>query len=238
MDQNIARLLTTLKDTKQLENTLIVFYSDNGGSVTASAACNAPLRGMKGSFLEGGIRVPFIWSWPKGLPSGTEFASPFTSLDLFPTFMAAAGAEMPPRTTKKGRKTITHWDGVNLLPHLRGGNKASPHERLFWRMTMRGSAIREGDWKLLVNVHTPTALYNLKHDISELNNLYAAEPDRAADLWAKLNTWQEKLEDTPHWQEDSYWQGYNRKLYTHDYWLTQPERDDDYRGVKQPLNKP
>jgi arylsulfatase B len=233
MDQNIGKILDHLREQKLLENTLIVFYSDNGGSVTASHACNAPLRGMKGSFLEGGIRVPFIFSWPKGLPSGKTFSHPFTSLDLLPTFIAASGGPKLPDKIKVGKKWNTVTDGKNLLPYLRGENSEPPHERLYWRMTMRGSAIREGDWKLLINVHTPPALYNLVADISEQKNLYQEMPEKVADLWLKLNKWQESLEDTPHWQEDPYWQGYNRKLYSHTYWLTQPKKDEEYDGLKR-----
>jgi arylsulfatase B len=233
MDLNIGKILAHLKTTKQIENTLIVFYSDNGGSVTASHACNAPLNGMKGSFLEGGIRVPFIFYWPKSLPSGKVFKHPFTSLDLLPTFVAAAGKTLPPRITKKGRKRTINYDGQNLLPFLRGEITKAPHEALFWRMTMRGAAIRRGNWKLLVNVHTPPALYNLAEDISEQRNLYQKMPAKVSDLWQKLNKWQESLEDTPHWQEDPYWQGYNRKLYSHDYWLTQPAKNQEYHGVRE-----
>ena len=233
MDQNIGRILESLKASDQLENTLIVFFSDNGGSVTASAACNAPLRGMKGSFLEGGIRVPFIWHWPAGLPAGKEFGEPIISLDLLPTFMAAAGAEMPPRERKIGRKSVVEWDGQNLLPFLRGENEEAPHEALFWRMTLRGSAVREGKWKLLVNVHTPPALYDLESDVSEVNNLYGEHPEIVQRLWDRLNKWEDSMGDTPHWLEEASWQTYNRKLYEHEYWLTQPEKDDDYRGIKR-----
>jgi len=232
MDQNIGRILEMLRETGQLDNTLIVFFSDNGGSVTASYACNAPLRGMKGSFLEGGIRVPFLFHWPAGLPSGKEFTKPLISLDLLPTFMAAAGAEMPPRTEKKGKNTTVAWDGVNLLPFLRGEKEDDPHAQLFWRMALRGAAVRQGDWKLMVNVHTPPALYHLAEDPSELQNLYGEKPEMVADLWDALNAWEESLEDVPHWMESPNWQAYNRKLYQHHYWLTQPEREDDYRGIK------
>lgn len=233
MDQNIGKILDHLRAQNLLENTLIVFYSDNGGSVTASHACNAPLRGMKGSFLEGGIRVPFIFSWPKGLPSNEIYHQPFTSLDLLPTFIAAAGAPKLPERKKVGKKWQKVIDGKNLLPHLRGEVATTPHERLYWRMTMRGSAIREGDWKLLVNVHTPPALYNLAEDVAEQQNLYHEMPEKVADLWGKLNQWEETLEDTPHWQESAHWQGYNRKLYTHKYWLTQPKKDEEYLGLKR-----
>ena len=146
--------------------------------------------------------------------------------------MAAAGAPELPHRIKVGKKLQTVTDGKNLLPHLRNQNAKPPHEVLFWRMTMRGAAVREGDWKLLVNVHTPPALYNLAEDISEQKNLYQKMPEKVADLWLKLNQWQESLEDTPHWQETPYWQGHNRKLYTHDYWLTQPARDEEYQGIR------
>ena len=191
MDENIGRILATLRESGELEDTLIVFFSDNGGRVTETFACNAPLRGMKGSFLEGGIRVPFIWHWPAGLPAGKEFGKPFISLDLLPTFMAAAGAEMPPKETKIKRKTHIEWDGVNLLPYLRGEKTEPPHEHLFWRMTLRGAAVREGKWKLLLNVHTPPALYDLENDLGEQNNLYGEQPDIVARLWSELNALEE-----------------------------------------------
>jgi hypothetical protein len=139
---------------------------------------------------------------------------------FFLTSPNAAGAEMPARVTKKGKKTTVNWDGVDLLPYLRGEDKDPPHEVLFWRMVMRGQAVREGKWKLLLNVHTPPALYDLSADISEQKNLYSEEPEAVARLWGKLNAWEESLEDTPHWVEDPYWQGYNRKLYQQEYWLT------------------
>ena len=136
MDQNVAKILKTLQSNGQLENTLIVFFSDNGGSVTASAACNAPLRGMKGAFLEGGIRVPFIWHWPAGLPSGTEFNQPFSSLDILPTFMAAADAEMPPRVTGKAKEEGRSLGWKEFVAVFEG--------RRFWRCA-RATLLADGD---------------------------------------------------------------------------------------------
>ena len=232
MDQNIGRLLDQLRVSGQFENTLLVFFSDNGGSVSASHACNAPLFGMKGTFYEGGIRVPFLFSWPLGLPREIVYDRPLISLDLLPTFLAAAGAEMPVEWEGTGRNRHRRtFDGVNLLPFLRGNNADRPHETLFWRMSLRAMAVRHGDWKLHLPIHQLPILTNLKHDVSEQQNRFAEFPDKATELLTLLNTWQESLNDTPHWHEQVYWQGYNRRLHERDYRLTQPERDEDYSGA-------
>ena len=85
----------------------------------------------------------------------------------------------------------------------------------------------------MLAVHTPPALYDLESDLSEQENLYAARPEVVERLWEHLNTWEESLEDVPHWLEDPYWQGYNRRLYPQQYWLTQPAREADYRGARR-----
>ena len=226
MDQNIGRIMQTLQANELWDNTLIVFFSDNGGSVTSSHACNAPLNGMKGSFLEGGIRVPFLFHWPAELPTGITYQQPMISLDLMPTFLAAAGVKLPEefRGNGKSRRSVV-YDGVNLLPHLKGEMEAPPHSQLYWRMALRGSAIRSGDWKLIHCVHTPPMLFDLKSDPSEQNNLYAAHPEKAAELWEQLNQWEFSLEDSPHWLEDVVWQKYNQRLYQQEYNLTQPRPD-------------
>lgn len=226
MDQNIGRLLDSLRSTEQLDNTLIVFFSDNGGSVTASHACNAPLNGMKGSFLEGGIRVPFLFHWPAGLPAGITFDKPFISLDLLPTFLAAAGDPKLIELKNGGQRTgVNSMDGVNLLPSLRSPNQPLPQRDLFWRMALRGAAVRSGDWKLIRCVHTPPMLFNLAEDPSEQNNLYQQHPDKVEQLWDRLNAWEYSLQDTPHWFEAVRWQEYNHELYHRPYNLTQPARD-------------
>lgn len=227
MDTDIGRMIQHLEDTNQLNNTLIVFFSDNGGSVTASHACNAPLNGMKGSFLEGGIRVPFIFHWPAGLPAGQTYDQPLISLDLLPTFLAAAGGEMPEEYRGQGRnRQPVVYDGVDLLPFLKGEKpNQPPHATLFWRMVLRGAAVRSGDWKLITCVHTPPMLFNLADDPSEQHNLYLAQPAKALELWNQLNQWEYSLEDTPHWFEGVRWQQYNQNLYLQSYNLTQPAPD-------------
>jgi arylsulfatase A-like enzyme len=194
MDEAIGRVLDKLKAEQLEEDTLIYFFSDNGGptmrGTTINGSVNAPLRGSKRTTLEGGIRVPFVIRWPGRLPAGAEYKSPVIQLDLLPTALAAAGADVQP-----------DWklDGVNLLPYLSGQRNDKPHEALYWRFGQQ-MAVRHGDWKLVrydtaadggpVGV-TPTKLYNLVADIGESNDQSAHQPDKVKELqfaWDKWNT--------------------------------------------------
>ncbi|MDP6941593.1 MAG: sulfatase [Planctomycetota bacterium] len=218
LDQNIGRVIDKLKANGELQNTLIIFLSDNGGSVEVSHAVNAPLRGGKGTFLEGGLRVPFIISWPQNLKP-QEYHQPIIATDILATVVAAAGGRLPSVGVK--------LDSVNLLPYLNGQKQnQSPHQRLYWRMTLRASAIREGDWKLLRPNSEFPQLYNLKEDISELTNLITKHPDKANDLLQKLNAWEYGLKQNPSIISTPNWSKYNSKLYARDYLLKQPEADD------------
>lgn len=231
MDNNIGTIIAQLKELGQLENTLIVFLSDNGGSVEVSHAINAPCRGGKGSNLEGGLRVPTIYSWPGVIPAGKTYRQPIISLDILPTFIAATGAK-PPETQafgtsiKKPDAAAKATDGVNLLPFLKGENKDAPHEYLFWRMTLRADSVRAGDWKLIRPSSMLPMLYNLKDDPSELNNLIHQKPEIAKNLMEKIQTWQGSLESNPLWISANTWSKYNHKLYTRKFMLKQPEKDD------------
>src|SRR5262249_44089681 len=140
--------------------TLLVFLSDNGGIAIGR---NAPLRGAKSSVWEGGIREPCFIRWPGVVPEGKTSSQPVIGMDLFPTFLSAAGAK-PPR----GRKL----DGVDLVPFLSG--KQPPFSRtLFWRFK-RGAnvrkAVRDGDLKLVWD-GGKEELHNLAQDEAEKNNL-------------------------------------------------------------------
>ena len=212
LDQNVGRVVEHLRSTGQLDNTLIVFFSDNGG--TTQGSINAPLRGSKSTFLEGGLRVPMIFSWPDRLPQGAEYDLPVSSLDLLPTFAAAAGVELPAKPT---------LDGVDLLPHLLGERDTRPHERLFFRMTLRGAAYREGDWKVVRLPHRQAELYDLSKDTSETSNLAATQPERVARMMRELNEWEQNLPHTPRWIGGNGWIRANRAKYDKDYLLTQPE---------------
>ena len=183
MDDAIGAVTAALTETGQRERTLIFFFSDNGGP--SGGPDNAPLRGFKGTLLEGGVRVPFLVSWPAKLPAGTTCEHPVSSLDVFATALAAAGVAMP--TDKK-------YDSVNLVPHLADEVKAPPHERLLWRMHGKQSfAIREGNWKLIRTGQTPPELYDLAADLGEKENLAAAKPEVATRLAAALDAWNKEL---------------------------------------------
>ena len=184
MDDAIGEVLTALDATHQRERTLIFFFSDNGGPLNVGTM-NTPLRGGKGEVWEGGVRVPFLVSWSGQLAAGVKYDQPVSSLDVFATSLAVAEAKMP--TDKK-------YDSVNLLPHLRGENRAAPHDRLFWRIgTGQQAAVREGDWKLVRFEKQPDALYNLTEDIGEAKNLATEQPAKLKHLAMALTAWEKAL---------------------------------------------
>jgi len=203
MDDAVGTVLAKLREENLEEQTLIVFLSDNGGPTAELTSSNAPFSGGKGSFLEGGLRVPFLVQWHGQLPAGKTFTHPVTALDLAPTFLAAAGSsrreEAPsnskPQTPnpKQSQSLLTsaataRLEGLNLLPHLRG-EAPLPSRPLFWRMG-RQAALRQGDWKLLRTGDQPWQLFNLATDPAEQTNLVASQPAVVADLsaaWAKWN---------------------------------------------------
>ncbi len=203
MDGNIGRVMKVLKDYNLDDNTMIVFINDNGGP-TNNSSINRPLRGYKGSYWEGGIRVPFVIKWPGKLPAGSHYDQPVSTLDLMPMMLAAAGAK------HAGKKL----DGVNLLPYLRGENKGKPHEYLFWRL-WRTAAVRKDDWKLLRIAEDPLSkekklllplmLFNLKNDPGETTNVADKYPKIAKDLLAALENWEKELAP-PRWYDGTNWQ--------------------------------
>ncbi|WP_373400015.1 sulfatase [Algoriphagus halophilus] len=184
MDRACGLLIAKLKSEGLLDNTLIVFTNDNGGPSDANFSDNSPLSGTKANHLEGGIRVPFIMSFPGELPEGTTYDMPISTLDLLPTFLHLAG-ENPTQ--------IPGLDGVNLMPFVKNENKARPHDVLFWKKENRG-AIRQGDWKLIRFPDRPAELYDLSRDISESNDLAGKYPDFVKELYKKLFEWELTLE--------------------------------------------
>ncbi len=184
MDDAIGVVTAALAETGQRERTLIFFFSDNGGHVE-SGSNNSPLRGGKSTLYEGGVRVPFVVSWPAKLPAGVSYEQPVSSLDVFATALAAAGVALP--TDKK-------FDGVNIVPHLAGEVKAPPHERLFWRMQGKQCfAVRDGNWKLIRTGEQPSELYDLAADLGEKNNVAAANAEVVTRLTVALNEWRKEL---------------------------------------------
>lgn len=184
LDDAIGAVTGALAETGQAQRTLTFFFSDNGGH-TPSGSDNGPLRAIKGALYEGGVRVPFLVSWPQKIPGGKTYDEPVISLDAFATALAAAGVPLP-----ADRK----YDSVNLVPHLSGEVKAPPHGRLLWRLRAKDFAIREGSWKLLELDGKPPELYDLATDTGEQRNLAAEKPEVAKRLSATLAEWRRELQ--------------------------------------------
>ena len=184
VDQNVGRIVETLERLKLLENTMIIFTSDNGGTQQYTA----PLRGSKGQLYEGGIRVPLVVSWPGLKKAGTQCDSPVASIDLYPTLLELAGLQSPKSQT---------LDGVSLAPVFRGANEIS-RPRLFWHFpcyvgkATPSSSIREGDFKLIEFFEDGghRELYNLRTDPNEEHDLAQIMPDKADALYRTLKEWQ------------------------------------------------
>jgi arylsulfatase A-like enzyme len=183
MDDAIGTALAALAASGQEQRTLVFFFSDNGGPVGTNGSDNAPLRGAKGSVYEGGVRVPFVMSWPGTLPAGRVDDRPVISLDVFATALGLAGVPMPADRV---------YDSVNLIPYLTGANSGAPHERLFWR-SGKLLAVREGRWKLVRGASAKDELYDLGSDVAEARDLAAAEPAVAARLAQALEAWNREL---------------------------------------------
>jgi arylsulfatase A-like enzyme len=187
VDWSVGQVLATLRELKLDSQTLVIFTSDNGGT---PRACNAPLRGFKGSTFEGGMREPTIAWWPGKIPAGTSCDAVTGMFDVLPTLCALAGAKIP-----DGNKI----DGANIWPLLAGEPNAKPaHETFYYFHGLKLQAVRHGDWKLqLVGDPAPAKgknkgkqaagpvapkLYNLKTDIGEANDVAAAHPDIVKQL--------------------------------------------------------
>jgi arylsulfatase A-like enzyme len=187
MDDAVGKVLAKVREMGEEENTLIFFFSDNGGPTQQTTSKNGPLRGFKATTSEGGIRIPFCAQWKGVIPAGKDFDYPMIQLDIFPTAIAAAGGKVDPE-----------WklDGVDLLPYLTGKKASRPHEVLYWRFGEQW-AIRKGDWKLVasrIDQNTPR-LINLAEDIAEANDLAAKHPEKVKELLDDWKAWNAEQKD-------------------------------------------
>ena len=197
VDENIGKLLNTISSLKLEDNTLVIFTSDNGGVRTISY--QNPLRSGKGSYYEGGIRVPFIVKWPKHITAGSKNTNMVSQLDIYPTL----------QNIVKPEKQATILDGLDMLPLLKDTAKIVNRD-LFFHFpiylqssnakvddgrdplfrTRPGSVFISGKWKLHHYFEdNGLELYNLEDDLGERNNLEKLNPEKAAELFKKLNTW-------------------------------------------------
>lgn len=186
MDENIGRVLATLKEQGLDENTWVIFTSDNGGLSTLTRknapTNNGPLRAGKGWCYEGGIRVPLIIAGPDIINPGRTEDTPAISMDYFTTLLNLAGVEHQSN------------DGENLLPILTE-NKSITRDELFWHYPhyhgsawKPGSALRKGDWKLVVHYEDNRAeLFNLADDVGELTDLADKYPEKVIELKSILD---------------------------------------------------
>lgn len=196
LDEGVGRVLRTLKDLGLEEETLVIFYSDNGGKATY--ATQKPLRAGKGWLYEGGIRVPLIVRWPGRIQAGAVNHNLVTTVDFYPTLGAIANAP----------EKDAPLEGQSLLPLLQSDTTAGPGRSLFWHYPhyhrgsgMRpASAIRSGKYKLiewhqksLLGQSGALELYDLKEDIGETNNLADALPDVTARLKTELYNWRSSV---------------------------------------------
>ncbi len=203
LDESVGKVMARLDELELTENTLVVFLNDNGGPSDYNFSVNKPLSGVKGTLYEGGVRVPYIVSWPGKLPQGEVYTKPVSALDILPTSLAAAKAK--PVNNKA-------LDGVNLMPYLLGENDAKPHETLYWRRAAF-AAIRDGDYKLVRFPDRLPVLYDLSKDIGEHNDLAAANPEIVGAMMKKLFTWETGL-SSPYWTTHSKWIKQNRERYS------------------------
>jgi arylsulfatase A-like enzyme len=184
LDDAVGQVLQAVRESGEEENTLIVFISDNGGPQRHNGSNNAPLRGDKGTVLEGGIRVPFVLQWKGTIPAGSVYSKPVISLDITATAAALGGA-----TVGAADRPI---DGVNLIPFILGKIAAAPHAALFWRSGSQ-HAIRRGQYKLVQQGSGQPNLYDVVADVGEKHNLVAAKPELVDELSAAYDAWDRQL---------------------------------------------
>lgn len=193
LDENIGRLMKALEETGKLENTVVIFTSDNGGLSTAegSPTCNSPFSEGKGWMYEGGTREPLIVKWPGVTTPGSRCSVPVTSPDFYPTILEIAGLPLLPQQ---------HTDGVSFASLLRG-EQSLVRDAIFWHYPHYGnqggtpaSSIRMGDFKLIEFFEDGhLELYNLKDDVSEKHNLVAELPELAAKMQQRLSEWRTSI---------------------------------------------
>ena len=181
LDEGVGRVLQVLQDKGLKENTIVVFLSDNGGPTFKNGSNNGPLRDRKGSVWEGGMRVPFLIQWPAGIPAGQVREDVVSSLDLLPTFAAAAGVN-----------PVENADGINLLPYLIDDENAVGERVLHWRRDhMTDCALRLGKYKWVENRNrNETWLTDLEKDIGEKTNLADQYPEVVERLRALYLKWE------------------------------------------------
>lgn len=194
LDVGIGRVLDKLDELGLSERTLVVFANDNGG--VEGVSDNRPFRGGKVSMFEGGLRVPFFMRYPGTLKAGSSFAPVVSTMDLMPTFLALAGAELPEDLA---------LDGKDLMPFLEGRAKGVPHALHFWALGQT-SVLRQGNLKLIHGKRGNVSLFDLAADPSESKNLAGEFPEKVKSMQLHLASWLSEM-PAPDWtkSDDEAW---------------------------------
>jgi len=198
LDIQIGRLIALLDSTGQIENTFIIFISDNGGVYRTTKQW--PLRAGKGSYYEGGIREPMFAFWKGKIEPGTTSEIPVTNIDFFPTILEVAEIEKPEGIVLDGQSILPVMTGKGTIKdrplfwhfpvYLEGGNRET-QDPVF--RTRPGSAVRKGDWKLIQYFENgDLELYNLAEDIGEKNNMAEINTRKTRELVGLLNEWKDE----------------------------------------------
>ncbi len=205
LDDGIKKIMDSLEKTGQLDNTIVILTSDNGGTINTYSE-NKPLRGFKYMFGEGGIRVPLIVSYPTMLPKNSTNDALVSLMDIFPTVVDFTGNKIP-----------ENLDGKSLLPLMQGKRKTQ-HDFLCWADGRGAKAVRKGNWKLCIGcewehlnykivdgkcVKDPikykypggTQLFNLKEDIAETTNRADENPQLVKQLKQIFDNWRKQMSD-------------------------------------------
>jgi arylsulfatase A len=198
LDENVCRVLNKIDELGIADNTIVIFFSDNGGYINKFnqkvVTSNYPLRSGKGSLYEGGIRDPLIIRWPDVTKSGSVCSEPVSSIDFYPTFLDMTGLS-------GDSKHNIHVDGLSFVPLLKNPAAKLKRDALYWHYphyyptTTPVNAIRQGDWKLLEYFEdNHIELYNLSNDIGEQNNLAEKMPEKAEELRNHLGAWRKAVD--------------------------------------------
>ena len=221
MDQAIGQVLTTLDEEQISDETIVLFFSDNGGAAySVGGANNAPLRGGKGETFEGGIRVVSLLRWPDQLAAGGKMESIMTVMDVFPTLMDAAGIEPGPHYP---------WDGRSLWPAIKDGKQQPRQDDVFFvsETPIYGqimTTVFNEEWKLVqeiqqdqLTISVTPHLFNIKDDPNEYINLAAEHPDVVVAMSQRALEWRalypisgtrSQLVAPPGWRAPLDWAGY------------------------------
>ncbi len=200
VDDSVGRVLAKVEELGLTDNTVVVFFSDNGGHMGATS--NHPLRGAKGMLYEGGIREPFIVRWPGVTKAGSRCSEPVIGVDLYPTFTEITNSRMT-----EGYEL----DGLSIVPLLKNASASLSRDALYWHFpcylqgtgdphggpfrTTPAGAIRMGDWKLIEWFESGRLeLYNLTEDLGEGNNLSDSHPEKRTELHTLMKQWRADTE--------------------------------------------